>query len=32
MANLSPRSAVATLIFIGVAMVTVYGVKHLALP
>jgi uncharacterized membrane protein YedE/YeeE len=32
MANLSPRSAIATLVFIGVAMVTVYGVKHLALP
>jgi uncharacterized protein len=32
MANLSPRSLLATLTFIGVAMLTVYGVKHLALP
>ncbi len=32
MANLSPRSALATLIFIGVAMLTVYGVKRLVLP
>jgi uncharacterized membrane protein YedE/YeeE len=31
-ANLSPRSAIATLIFIGVAMVTVYAVKLLDLP
>ncbi len=31
-ANLSPRSALATLIFIGVAMVTVYAVKLLDLP
>jgi uncharacterized protein len=30
-ANLSPRSAIATLVFIGVAMVTVYAVKILAL-
>ncbi len=30
-ANLSPRSAIATLVFIGVAMVTVYVVKLLAL-
>lgn len=31
-ANLSPRSAVATLVFIGVAMLTVFAVKRLALP
>ena len=31
-ANLSPRSAVATLVFIGVAMITVYAVKLLDLP
>ncbi len=30
-ANLSPRSAIATLVFVGVAMVTVYAVKLLAL-
>ncbi len=32
MANLSLRSAIATLTFIVVAMVTVFGVKHLVLP
>jgi uncharacterized protein len=31
-ANLSLRSTIATLVFIGVAMVTVYAVKLLALP
>jgi hypothetical protein len=30
MANLAPRSLVATLMFMGVAMLTVYGVRHLA--
>ena len=31
-ANLSPRSLVATLVFMGIAMSTVYAVKHWILP